>query len=121
MKLLRLVLIFLLTLAIPAMGAPAVVMTMPSPCPMQHDMTMAMPADCCQMDADGSQAGPSVKAKSSSPCKPGQECKIGHAYSPAFASAGVRSVPATLAVVVHPDAVVLCRDPSGWWRPPRSL
>lgn len=123
MKLLRLILVLLLTLALPFAGAAAVDVPLSSPCPMQSDMshTMVMPAghDCCQMGTDGDAAGPSSKAKSSSPCKFGQDCKLAQVYSPALASVAFQTLPATPVIAVHPDSVMSSHDPSGLWRPPQ--
>lgn len=122
MKLLRLVLTFLLMLAIPFLGTSAFAMPQTSPCPMQSDMThrMDMPSDhnCCQMDGAAS-LDHSGKAKSSSPCKFGQDCKLGQVYSPALTSAAFQMLSATPVVAVHPDSVMLSHDPSGLWRPPQ--
>lgn len=122
MKLLRLVLTFLLMLAIPFLGTPAFAMPQTSPCPMQSDMThrMDMSSDhnCCQME-EAASADPSSKAKSSSPCKLGQDCKLGQVYSPALASVEFQTLPTTPIVAVHPDTVMLSHEPSGLWRPPQ--
>lgn len=122
MKLLRLVFTFVLMLVIPLLGTPAFAMPQTSPCPMQADIThsMDMPSnqDCCQM---GMAANPdaSSKAKSPSPCKFGQDCKLGQVYSPALASVAFQALPAPPVIAVHPDTVMFSHDPSGLWRPPQ--
>lgn len=122
MKLLRLVLTFLLMLVIPFLGTPAYAMPQPSPCPMQSDMThsMDMPSghDCCQM-AMAAKSDASSKAKSPSPCKFGQDCKLGQVYSPALVAFTFQVLAATPVVTVPPDSVMLSHDPSGLWRPPQ--
>ncbi|SMF27627.1 hypothetical protein [Pseudogulbenkiania subflava] len=122
MKLLRLVLTFLLLLAIPFLGVPASAMPQTSPCPMQSDMThrmdMASDHHCCQM-AEAANPDSSSKAKSSSPCKFGQDCQLGQVYSPAVASIAFQTLPATPIIAVHPDTVMSSHDPSGLWRPPQ--
>ena len=122
MKLLRLVLTFLLMLVVPFLGAPAFAMPQTSPCPMQSDMVhrMDMPSkhECCQMDSAVG-LDHSGKAKSSSSCKFGQDCKLGQVYPPALASVAFQSLSTTPVVAVHPDTVMLSHDPSGLWRPPQ--
>ncbi|WP_062789211.1 hypothetical protein [Aquitalea pelogenes] len=122
MKLLRLVLTFLLMLAIPFLGTPALAMPQTSPCPMQSDMThrmdMSSDRNCCQME-EATNPDSSSKAKSSSPCKFGQDCQLGQAYSPALAYVAFLTLPATPVIAVHPDTVMLSHDPSGLWRPPQ--
>lgn len=121
MKLLRLMFSLVLMLAIPFLGTPALAMPQISPCPMQSDMThsMGMSADheCCQMDKVTSQE--SSKAKSSTTCKPGQECKLGQVFSPVLASLEFQPLPASAVVTIYPDTVIRSHDPSGLWRPPQ--
>lgn len=122
MKLLRLMFSLVLMLAIPFLGTPALAMPQISPCPMQSDMThsMGMSADdddCCQMDKVSSQK--SSKAKSATPCKPGQECKLGQVFSPVLASLEFQPLPASAVVTIYPDTVIRSHDPSGLWRPPQ--
>lgn len=122
MKLLRLVLTFLLMLAIPLLGTSAFAMPQTSPCPMQsdmiHRMDMSSDHNCCRME-EASNPDSSSKAKSSSPCKFGQDCQLGQVYSPALASVAFQTLSATPVIAVHPDTVMLSHDPSGLWRPPQ--
>jgi len=122
MKLLRLMFSLVLMLAIPFLGTSALAMPQISPCPMQSDMAhgMGMSADhdCCQMDKVTSQK--SSKAKSSTTCKPGQECKLGQVFSPVLASLAFQPLPADSVVTIYPDIVIHSHDPSGLWRPPQS-
>lgn len=125
MKLLRLILVLLLTLALPFAGAAAVGLPMSSPCPMQSGMSrvMAMSSehDCCQSSADSDPSGPSAKAKPSSPCKAGQECQICNLAAPVQATLGVHPLAAPPVLTVAADTMVSSCDPSGLWRPPPSL
>ncbi|MDC7715054.1 hypothetical protein PQU96_13115 [Vogesella sp. LYT5W] len=122
MKLLRLMFSLVLMLAIPFLGASALAMPQIPPCPMQSDMThsMGMQADhddCCQIDKVGSQE--SSKAKSSTPCKPGQECKLGQVFSPVLALLEFQPLPASAVVTIYSDTAIHSHDPSGLWRPPQ--
>ncbi|NVZ18362.1 hypothetical protein [Pseudomonas costantinii] len=113
-RLLRLILVMLISLTLPLTGM-AGVPSSTEPCPMKmSDMQMMadMSPDCCQ---DGAASADHGKA-----CKPGQECKTGGLLQ---LSMPVLKAPLTPA---HPLAVSLSSDfipdrsPSGVWRPPRS-
>ena len=110
-RLLRLVLVLLLSLTLPLTGM-AGVPSSTEPCPMKMaDMQMMndMSPDCCQDGIDHGKA-----------CKPGQECKTGGLLQ---LSMPVLKAPLSLA---HPLAVhgvsdfIPDRTPSGVWRPPRA-
>jgi len=87
-------------------------------CPMQS-VSMIEMADadhpCCD-PADGGQGQPDGQ----NPCKPGQECKTGSLYQPAFPRAA-QPVVAAAVVVSAVESLLLSRDPTGVWRPPRPL
>ncbi|MGU3309913.1 hypothetical protein ACLBW8_27045 [Pseudomonas sp. M5A4_2d] len=109
-RLLRLILVMLLSLTLPLTGM-AGVPSSTEPCPMQmSDMQMMtdMSPDCCQDGVDHGKA-----------CKPGQECKSGGLLQ---LSMPVLKAPLTLA---HPLTASLSSDfipdrtPPGVWRPPR--
>ncbi|AZF63459.1 MULTISPECIES: hypothetical protein [Pseudomonas] len=109
-RLLRLILVMLLSLTLPLTGM-AGVPSSTEPCPMKmSDMQMMsdMAPDCCQDAANPGKA-----------CKPGQECKTGSLLQ---LSMPVLKAPLTLA---HPLTASLSSDfipdrtPSGVWRPPR--
>lgn len=125
MKLLRLLLVLILAVAIPLEGLAAVSMGgMASPCPMQMDMAqdMAMPADhdCCGMsDTDAGRSTP----EKTSPCKLGQVCQICQIFpSTAFpAAVHPMMLPMVTVITIPPDSFLPSHDPSGLWRPPRSL
>ncbi len=120
MKLLRLLFSLVLMLAIPFLGTSAFAMPQTLPCPMQSDMmhstSMSADHDCCQMDKVTSQE--SSKSKSSTTCKPGQECKLGQVFSP-LASLAFQPLPVSAVVAIYPDTVIRSHDPSGLWRPPQ--
>jgi len=110
-RLLRVILVMLLSLTLPLTGM-AGVPSSTEPCPMKmSDMRLMsdMSPDCCQSGVDHGKA-----------CKPGQECKTGGLVQ---LSMPVLKAPLTLA---HPLAANLASDfipdrtPSGVWRPPRT-
>jgi hypothetical protein len=121
MKLLRLLLVFMLSLAIPFAASSAVVMEMTmSHCPMQgkNNTSMSAEHDCC--DTEESAPG---KPHAPNPCKSGQSCKICSVPYLSFTSA-VRLPslpPAGQLFVAQRDTSILTHDPSGLWRPPRFL
>jgi hypothetical protein len=125
MKLLRLLLVLVLALAIPLEGLAAVSMgNRVSPCTMQMDVAqdMAMPADhdCCGMsDADAGRSTP----EKASPCKLGQVCQIYQVFPSTAFLATVHPVMLVVVTVttIPPDSFLPSHDPSGLWRPPRSL
>lgn len=110
-RLLRLILVMLLSLTLPLTGM-AGVPSSTEPCPMKMSsmpMMTDMAPDCCQDGVDHGKA-----------CKPGQECKTGGLLQLSLA---VLKAPLPLA---HPLAAsrsadfIPDRTPSGVWRPPRS-
>ncbi len=109
----------LLIATLPAYGWAA--LGLPQACPMQAaPVVQASDAghDCCAAAKAADDA--SQPDQSGSPCKPGQQCKTGslhHPQQPPAAQAAV--VPGQLAAASHTP--VLSSDPTGIWRPPRSL
>ncbi|WP_439862545.1 hypothetical protein [Pseudomonas antarctica] len=110
-RLLRLILVMLLSLTLPLTGM-AGVPSSTEPCPMHMSgmqMMGDMSPDCCQASVDHGKA-----------CKTGQECKTGGLLQ---LSMPVFKAPLSMA---HPVALGLSTDfipdrtPSGVWRPPRS-
>jgi hypothetical protein len=87
-------------------------------CPMQAMMPMADAAEgghaCCD-PADGDYGQPDKPH----PCKPGQECKTASLYQPLFPRLA-QPVVAAATVVSAVESLLLSRDPTGVWRPPRS-
>jgi putative hemolysin len=121
MKLLRLLLVFLLALAMPLAASSAAVMEITmSHCPLQDKTGMSAPAehDCCD-------TGKSTTSnpESSNPCKPGQACKICSVpyLSVSFFAAVPSLPPAGQLFVAHPNTFISSHDPAGLWRPPRFL
>jgi hypothetical protein len=109
-RLLRLILVLLLSLTLPLTGM-AGVPSSTEPCPMKMaDMPMMtdMTPDCCQDGVDHGKA-----------CKPGQECKTGGLLQ---LSVPLLKAPVTLAsaqLFSTPSDFIPDRTPSGVWRPPR--
>jgi hypothetical protein len=122
MKLLRTFLIFLLALAIPLEGLTAVRMigTVDSTsASMEMHQTMPASHDDCDMNmAEADQV-----SKSTSSCKMGDTCKICQIFPSTASSARVNpsSVAMMDAIVILSDSFLPSHDPSGLWRPPRSL
>ncbi|HEY8856679.1 MAG TPA: hypothetical protein VIM43_04895 [Rugosibacter sp.] len=118
MKLLRIFLVFMLSLAIPLAASSAVIVeTAMSHCPMQDKTSMSMSAehDCC--DTAHSTPG------KSNPCKSGQVCKIcSVSYLSDSAAVSISSLPpAGQFFVAQSSTFIPAHDPSGLWRPPRFL
>ena len=113
-RLLRVILVMLLSLTLPLTGM-AGVPSSTEPCPMQMSnmpMMTDMSPDCCQDGANSADPG--------KVCKPGQECKTGGLMQlsmPVLKAPLTRALP--LAVGLSSDFIPE-RTPSGVWRPPRS-
>jgi hypothetical protein len=116
MKLLRLVLVFVLSLTIPLAASSAAIMEITvSNCPMQGETGISATEnhDCCDTN----------KSKPSSPCKSGQTCKICSAsYLSVPSTVSLPSVPSvTQMVAVERNTFIPSHSPAGLWRPPRFL
>ncbi|NWA25975.1 hypothetical protein HX866_13880 [Pseudomonas gingeri] len=109
----QLILTLLLSLMLPIFGSVAAAASFAEPCPMplmNHAGSKMTGAPCCNDMEHG--------AASKSPCKSGEECKIGslaqvltiRTFSP------VLPLPLTL----QPPAVLLS-EPADLWRPPRYV
>ncbi|MBX9848676.1 MAG: hypothetical protein K2X64_05235 [Rhodocyclaceae bacterium] len=119
MRLIRLFLAVLLSVTLPVMSASSIAMSLQQEkCPMQADMGSAMGADhdCCDPEAGS-------PGHEGSPCKSIEMCKtcavlypVSSAPAPTFAVQ-----PSSEAVVVRIADHVPSNDPSGLWRPPRSI
>jgi hypothetical protein len=103
----------LLMVTLPAYAWAA--LALPEVCPMQPTPMAEMgdAGDACCDPMDGQPDKPH-------PCKPGQECKSSSLYQPALPRLARPSVTAETVVSVV-ESPVLSRDPSGVWRPPRSV
>jgi hypothetical protein len=122
MKMLRTFLIVLLAIAIPLEGLAAVRMV-----EMMRSVTPAveMPVstnssdDACVM----SMASGDKSSKSTAPCKMGDACKICQVFPSTTPSADInlQVLPLIATVSLLPESFLPSHDPSGLWRPPRSL
>lgn len=120
MSLLRLILLYLLCLAIPLQGIAGIAVAEP-PCPMEQatsgDAMSAsnMPSvmqDCCN-DADTS-------AKTDKACKPGQQCQSSGQYS-ALALNNHSTAPVQAVRIACVVFSVHSVDSSSLWRPPSQI
>lgn len=106
----------LLMVTLPAYAWAA--LALPEVCPMQSTpmMEMASTGDACCDPADGDHGQPDKPH----PCKPGQECKSSNLHQPVFPRLAQPFVAAAT-VVSAVESPVFSRDPTGVWRPPRSI
>lgn len=105
----------LLMVTLPAYASAA--LSLPEVCPMQSSMMeMADSGHTCCDSVDDAGGQPDEEH----PCKPGQECKTGSLYQPEFPRSAQPFVAAPT-VVPAVESLLLSRDPTGVWRPPRSL
>lgn len=112
MKLLRLVIFFVLTFALPTLGLAAV--GTPSPC----QMTMGM----AQMDcASNSHADQDAKFKQHGACKMDAACKACDVYRPSIAEDSIKHIAVSRIVLAQFTSPVFSHHPDGLWRPPRQL
>jgi hypothetical protein len=106
----------LLMVTLPAYAAAA--LSLSGICPMQSTQSTGM-ADtghaCCEQ-ADDDHGQPDKQHN----CKSGQECNSVSLNLPAFPPIE-QSLVVAPTVVSTPESLVLSRDPTGVWRPPRSL
>jgi hypothetical protein len=119
MHLFRRLIALLLIVTLPAYAWAA--LGLPEACPMQTvpaaEMTAAGHA-CCEVAEAAHDESP--QPGKSHPCKPGQQCKTGSLYHLQVPpTARVHITPGTLAAAT--EIPILSRDPTGVWRPPRSL
>lgn len=121
MRIVRLLLLIVLSLALPTVGlATAGYM---GECQMQPaadaGMTeMAMPSGRCESVNKVAQPG---KLKAGTLCKLGQDCKIGAAYHPTSPVKLFHPLHAAQRVTSVPTQALLSHVPEGLWRPPTSL
>ncbi|MFJ3044721.1 hypothetical protein ACIPEN_02715 [Herbaspirillum chlorophenolicum] len=122
MKMLRTFLILLLAIAIPLEGLAAVrmgEMTRIHSAPMEMAAAANAADEMCMMNM----ADSAPSSKSTAPCKMGDACKICQVF-PSTASA-VNANPLILPLIetvsLLPESLLPSHDPSGLWRPPRSL
>jgi hypothetical protein len=116
MKFLRLVIFFVLSLALPSLGLAAVGTA--SQCPMQSAGHSAM--QMAQMDCTGcGDTGLDTKLKPHGPCKMDTACNACTPSLPPIAQNSVKPLHASQIVLAHPNTPVFYYDPDGLWRPPQ--
>ncbi|MCI1004977.1 hypothetical protein [Herbaspirillum sp. C7C8] len=122
MKLLRTFLIMILAIAIPLEGLAAVRMVdfVRSVIPATEMTVSGTSSDeICVM----SMSDESRSKKTTAPCKMGDACKICQVFPSTTPSAEINlhALPLVATVSLLPESFLPSRDPSGLWRPPRSL
>lgn len=118
MKLLRLILFFVLTLALPSLGLAAVsTLGRCSTMTATSDMAGMSMMDCAGIDKSGLDG----KLKSHSGCKMDASCKTFSADQPLIIPLSLNPLPAAQAVLPQPATPVFAHDPEGLWRPPQTL
>jgi hypothetical protein len=122
MKMLRTFLILLLAIAIPLEGLAAVRMV-----EMMHTNSVPMEMAASASTADEScvmnMSDTHESSKSTAPCKMGDACKICQVFPSTTSSFNMSTLvlPLIDTVSILPESFLPSHDPSGLWRPPRSL
>lgn len=120
MKVLRLILLFILTLALPSLGLAAVGTT--GGCRM---MKMTVSADMpamSMMDCSGTDvSGLDGKLKSHSGCKMDAVCKTFCTDQSLVPTLSFGPLPIAHVLLFHSASFVLAHDPDGLWRPPQKF
>ncbi|BBP78219.1 hypothetical protein ACW9IK_07380 [Pseudomonas gingeri] len=109
----RLILTLVLSLMLPIFGSVAAAASFAEPCPMplmSHDGSAMSHAPCCNDMQHGT--------VSKSPCKSGEECKIGGLVR--ILNIGTFSSLPPLPLTL-PTPTVLQSEPADLWRPPRYV
>jgi len=123
MRLVRLFLLFVLSLSLPLVGLAATGTT--GGCLMMGGAMMdtgaALSTPMPKMEGCTQQQDASGKAKGQMDCKAGAECKIGGVYHPAAVPSLSTPQPFAQTVLMPADQVLISRAPNGVWRPPPSL
>ncbi|MCW3478192.1 hypothetical protein OL229_01270 [Neisseriaceae bacterium JH1-16] len=123
MRLVRLFLLFVLSLSLPLVGLAATGTT--GGClMMDSSMTSngpALSAPMPKMEGCTQQQDASGKTKGQMDCKIGAECKVGGVYHPAAVPSLSTPQPFSQTVLMSADQVVISHSPNGVWRPPPSL
>src|SRR3546814_791196 len=126
MALLRILVIVLLTLAVPVATTASVLAPHAMPA-MQMSVQPHDTATTQNSMSDGHCATDSADTKSSphssgsKPCKPSAACKLCHSFPSPQAVSWQPSWTIQPHLLLLTDTAVSTRDPSGLWRPPRSL
>ncbi|MBS0316861.1 MAG: hypothetical protein JSR49_07040 [Proteobacteria bacterium] len=121
MQLLRLLVLVLLSLALPTVGlASAGFMGECQMAVAGTGMTaMATSAEHCDMEQAKASQPDSFKAGKA--CKLGQDCKIGTTYHPADSIEQFQPLPLARWISPLPSEAMLSHIPDGVWRPPAAL
>ncbi len=119
---LRTFLILLLAIAIPLEGLAAVrmgEMMHTNSVPMEMAASASTADDACMMNMSDS----GKSSKSTAPCKMGDACKICQVFpsTTSAVNANPLILPLIETVSLLPESLLPSHDPSGLWRPPRSL
>lgn len=122
MKMLRTFLILLLAIAIPLEGLAAVRMveTMRTySVPTEMAASASAADETCVMNMSDNDKS----SKSTAPCKMGDACKICQVFPSTTSSVDINPLilPLIDTVALLPESFLPSHDPSGLWRPPRSL
>jgi hypothetical protein len=126
MKLIRLLLLFVLSLTLPVSGLAATGTTgeclMVSSAMMEMtDASPALSAPMPKMEHCSRQQDASGKAKGRMECKFGAECKVGGVYHPAVPPSVSTPLPLAQTVLVPAAQLPISRTLNGVWRPPPAL
>ncbi|ASU39431.1 hypothetical protein hmeg3_14790 [Herbaspirillum sp. meg3] len=119
---LRTFLILLLAIAIPLEGLAAVRMA-----EMMHANSVPMEMAASASTADEScvmnMSDTDKSSQSTAPCKMGDACKICQVFPSTTSSFDINTLvlPLIDTVSILPESFLPSHDPSGLWRPPRSL
>lgn len=115
---LRLLLIMILTLSIPAFGQAAA--SVSEQCRVMPDALMTpTPAVVNKQACDVAGMDKHAKPGSSKTCSQVQDCLFGGALYLSNSSLSVHASPPVRVVTVLPDTPVVFHTPDGLWRPPR--
>jgi hypothetical protein len=121
MKIFRLLVLIMLSLALPTVGLASVGFM--GRCPMQPAMAddgpMAMSHDHCKM-SEAKVILP-AKAKAGQMCKFGQDCQICSIYQSTNTFKIFHPLPVAQVVAPLAADTIFSDVPDGLWRPPRSL
>ncbi|RQR42426.1 hypothetical protein [Burkholderia sp. Bp9142] len=122
MKFLRTLILLLLCAVLPISGLAASGLV--GECPMQQTMSMdmgnSMSTDMSGCDMMKSRSVDKAKAKGVF-CKVTAQCQFGSLYHPTARASISRPAAFARPVVFHYADSLQVRDPSGLWRPPRSI
>ncbi len=122
MRIIRLLLLIVLSLALPTVGLASAGYMGEFQMQQAADASMtemAMPVGHC--DETATKVAQPGKLKAGTLCKLGQDCKIGAAYHPTSPVKLFHPLPAAQRVTPVPTRALLSHVPEGLWRTPTSL